>query len=328
MSLDKKDWSFMDRYRIATYMGCKSCENCQSPELQYYTGNEPDSKGKFCNLSMDTRINLILQHRTFCRDFQTERDIERDTTYPGSTFAPHDNNHPHLKADNTDIEDYEKPQRCLGQYSPPAEFVQKNEWDLCLKELFDRKRKVKFPSNTKVMELLNNSFIPQQTFRIGLPPQKGMGFDRGLWFYHSEKYNFSLDKNKNLKREMKKIIMVYLYHVWFKHLTDDQKEGILMALESANKYSLARDLSWWIGVAFKDPLYLVLHPPVEDDIEIEFVRISLMDKALEAEMLAKTSLTSYELDLEIIEYEKLLDHYGYRDKGYDELCDKDGHEIY
>ena len=325
--LDKKDMSFMDRYRIAAYMSCKSCDNCHSKELLYYTGNEPDDKGKFCNLSMDTRINLILQHRVFCADFETEKVYERDTTYPGATFAPHDNNHPHLQADNTDIEDYDKPQRCLSQYTVPEEYIQLNQWDMCLKLLFDRKRKTPFPSNTKVMELLNNSFIPQQTFRIGLPPERGMGFDRGLWFYHSEKYNFTLDKTKNIKREMKKIVMVYLYHVWFKHLPEDHKEGIMMALESANMYSLARDLSWWIGVAFKDPIYLVLHPPVEDDIEIEFVRLSLMDKALEAEMLAKAGVTSYELDLEVLEYDKLLDRYGYK-SNYDELCDKEGYEIY
>lgn len=319
--------SFMDRYRIAAYMSCKSCEHCHSKELLYYTGNEPDDKGKFCNLSMDTRINLILEHRVFCLDFQTDKEIERDTTYPGATYAPHDNNHPGLKPDNTDIEDYEKPERCLNQYTQPEEYIQKNDWDKLFNEMLDRNRKVHLPSNTRVLELLNNSFIPQIAYRVGLPPEKGMGFDRGLWQHRKEgKINWTLDKNLQKRREMKKILMVYLYHVWFKNLSADTKEGIMMALEIAKDFSLAKDLSWWITKIFKDQVVLVLHPE-EEDVQYEFIRMSLLDKALEASMLSEFDMSAFELDLEAIAYDKLIEKYGYKITNYDEVSDKDGHEI-
>lgn len=321
----------MDRYRIAAYMGCKSCENCHNFELQYYTGNVPDGDGKFCNLSMDTRINLILWKRTECADYQVEKEVERDTTYPGATYAPHDNNHPGLKPDNTDIEDYEKPLRCLGQWSAPPEYIQKNDWDILYKECFDRNRKGGLPNHTRILELLHNSFIPEIAYRIGLPPKGSgfSGFDRGLWQHRKEgKYNWALEKNKSLRSKMKKIIMVYLYHKWFKELPEDHKEGIMIALEDAKDFSLAKDLFWWVGTAFKDPTLQVLYPNPEDDVVVEFVRMNLMDKALEAEMLAKAGVTSYELDLECLEYDKILDKYNRKVDEFGDVTDSEGYEIY
>jgi hypothetical protein len=176
------------------------------------------------------------------------------------------------------------------------------------------------------MRLLNTSFIPQFTFRLGLPPQKGMGFDRGLWFYRSEKFNSTLDKNKNTKVAMKKLIMVYLFHTWFKKIPDEKKLGTFMALDASDTYSLGKDLSWWMLNVFKSEEALLVYPP-EDETEIEFIPMSLLDKAQEAAMVnAADCQTSIELDLEAKAYDELIQRLGYTQK-YDGIEDKEGHEI-
>lgn len=336
--MDKTDFKFANRFDLALFMACKSCVHCKHlPALAYVVGNIPDANGKFTNLSFDTKVKLVIEYREDCPCFEDSEPIERDTTYPGATYAPTDNNHSDILPDSTDI-DYNPHQakRCINQMSDFTYTPKVNNWDLCLKQLFDRKREPEFPSDSEVLRILNTSQIPQFCFKLGLPPQRGMGFDRGLWFYRSEKFNSFIEKNAKTKAEMKKLIMVYLYHVWFKKIPTEKKEGIFTALDTADKYSLAKDLSWWMLNVFKDETALATpclnelgDVIVRDDglAEIEFIPMSLLDKAQQAAMLAETDCNSMtELDLEAKEYDELIERLGYS-YSYESIIDKEGHEI-
>ena len=335
--MDKQEFKFLNRFLLAIYMGCKSCVFCKNENLSYIVGNTPNKNKKFCKLPFDEKIDNLLELRQDCNFYQVSEIVERDSTYPGATYAPHDNNHPDLLPDSSDIDfNPHAAKRCLNQRSKIRYAPKINNWDSCLKLLFDRKRceweskptfEQQFPSPSEVIRLLNTSQIPTFTFRLGLPPQRGMGFDRGLWFYRSEKFNSTLDKNANVKSEMKKIMMVYLYHVWFKKLDDKKKLSYFLSLDSGDKFSLAKDLSWWMLNVFKDANALEAYPP-EDEFEIEFIPMSLLDKAQEAKMLAEADCNSnLELDIEAKEYDELIQRYGYV-QTFDGVIDTDGKEIY
>ena len=363
--LEKSDFNFLSRHKRAPYNACKMCVHSKKMyELSYYLNNVKGPDGKWCNLEPETKIKLVLELRKDCSCFQTsyEETIERDTTYPGATFAPSDNNNPDVMRDSSDIDfnPYEAIENatCTAQENEPQPKDIINNWELTLKLLVDRnrvdwKKKAEenipvtfedmFPNNTEVMRLLATSRIPQYTFRIGLPPKKTMGFDRGLWFYHSEKFNSELDHNQEKKREMKKIFFVYMYNVWFKRLdvfklpnedyelhsrrTKDMKAGIYMALESCDYGSLARELSWWMWKTFKDEIALAAHPEQDADIgDIEMIPLTILDKALEAAMIADAEMSSYELDLEDIAYDDMVKKYGY-DVDDGNYFDKDSHQM-
>lgn len=356
--MDKTDFKFANRFDIALLMACKSCMYCKLPDLKYVVGNMPNEKGDFCNLSFDTKVKLVLKYRQDCNYFQDEDVIERDTTYPGATYAPTDNNHNDILPDSTDIDfNPYAAKRCLNQASAAPYIPRVNNWEPCLSLIFDRKRcdwdkkdaagnnipltfEEQFPSPSEVMRLLNTSSIPQFTFRLGLPPQRSMGFDRGLWFYRSEKFNSQIvvtedmkpearkmaQKNSEIKAEMKKLMMVYLYHCWFKKLDNEKKIGYYMALDASNKFSLGKDLSWWMLTVFKDETALLVYPP-EDELELEFIPISLLNKAQEAVLLAAVDCNSTtELDIEAKEYDEMLSRLGYNET-WDGITDKEGHEI-
>ena len=327
--LGKTDFKFMNRFHIGPFLACKFCVQSKlTAELSWVLGNTPDENGYECQFPLDEKIKDVLILREQCPSFDTEVVIERDTTYPGATYAPHDNNHPDLLPDSSDIDfNPNAPERCINQERSIVHYEKPNAWEECLAKLFNRKREVLFPEPKEVLRLLNGSQIPVYTFRLGLPPQKSMGFDRGLWFYRSEKFNSTLETNSKIKREMKKYVMVYLYHVWFKKLDDTKKDGYFMALDASDNYSLAKDLSWWMIKIFKDESALKLYPP-DDEYEIEFIPISLLDKAQEAAMLASVDCNNpFELDLEAQEYDEMIKNLGYGVK-YDSITDKDGHEIY
>ena len=339
MDMDKTEFKFINRFLLAIYMGCKSCIFCKDENIAYIVGNIPDEKDKYCKLPIEEKVDYLLNLREDCVHYQVDEIVERDTTYPGATYAPHDNNHPELLPDSSDIDfNPNAPKRCLNQRSKVPYVPKVNNWESCLTLLFDRKRcdwdknptfEQQFPSPTEVMRLLNTSQIPTYTFRIGLPPQKGMGFNRGLWFYRSEKFNSTIDKNAKTKSEMKKVIMVYLYHCWFKKLDDTKKLSYFLCLDRSDKFSIAKDLSWWMLNVFKDPSALELYPKEdENELEIEFIPMSLLNKAQEAAMLSASDCNSnYELDIEAKEYDELIQRYGYN-QSYDGVIDKDGKAIY
>jgi hypothetical protein len=298
-----------------------------------------------------------LWHRTQCQAFTDAEPIERDTTYPGATYAPWDH-HDDLLDDSSDIDFIaDAPRNCINHLDVSVkENTKYNSWDKALALLFDRKVESKgvhtFPTTKEVLFLLSTSRIPTYGFRIGLPPQKSLGFDRGLWFYRSEKLNFDLAKNASIKSDMKKLMMVFLYHVWFKNVetqkvicvskkrearfeSDEEhiartkrfKENLFLALDCADKYSIAKDLAWWMLNVFKDASALAVYPP-EEEVEIEFVSLSILDKALMAAELAQSDCSTHEeLDEESIAYDQMLNSMGYESQE-DEIADKDGHPIY
>ena len=322
MELDVQDWKFANRHSLALINTCKFCLHCAKTSVLFDLVTIRDKKRDIADTA-----ELVVHARNLCPNFEDHTPVERDTTYPGATFAPHDK-HDNLLDDSTDL--YHNPheaKRCINQMQEDKTTIKHNNWDKCLSQLFDRKRTVVFPDNTKIMELLNTSFIPQYTFRLGLPPQKGMGFSRGLWFYRSEKFNSDLDKNAGIKDEMKKLIMVYLYHEWFSRLdvpaipkeskevhairVEHLKLGIFMALDSSDPYSLSKDLAWWLTKVFKDKIALEVYP-IEDEIQIEFVPMTLLQKAEEAAMIADAECEDMEeLDIHVQEYEHLIAKYGY-----------------
>lgn len=329
---EKEIYKFANRKQYALYLACKTCTRSRDQaELSYYLGNDPDNK---CNLSFDKKFKYVMELRQDCSCFQDYEPVERDTTYPGATFAPWDK-HDHLKDDSSDLDfNPDIPKACLSyvRSAISVPIPRSNNWEKCLNLLFDRKVEEggihKFPAMGEVLRLLCTSQMPELGFRIGLPPQRGLGFDRGLWFYRSEKYNFNLEKNKTIKSEMKKIIMVYLYHVWFKRLPVDKLEGTFLALDISNPYALGKDLAWWMVNVFKDETAKKFYPD-EPEMEIEFVSLSLLDKAREAAQLAESGCSSFdELDAEAREYDQMLQHYGYDTNEDGEILDTDGKEIF
>lgn len=328
------DYKFANRKQFALYLACKTCTFAQTvPEMAFYLQNTVDKFGRKCKLSFDVRFKEVMELRRECNGFQDEEPVERDTVYPGTTNAPHDKSDPNLLPDSSDIDfNPNMPRTCLNQissFSIPK--PRTNNWDRCLSQLFDRKLEEKgfhkFPELKEVLEILCTSQIPEFTYKIGLPPQRGLGLDRGLWFYKSERFNSTLEKNKQLKGDMKKIIMVYLYHVWFKRLPAEKLEGVFLALDISNPYCLGKDLAWWMTNVFKDPTAKIYYPD-EPDIEIEFISLTLLDRAKEAAEVSESGCSSFEeLDAEAREYDQMLRSFGY-DVDDEEIHDTDGKEIY
>ena len=349
-----ENFRFSNRHQYALFLQCKTCQFNKTDEFQFILGNKPGANGKFCKLPFDHKFELMLEHRVHCGNFADSEPIERDTTYPGATFAPWDK-HEHLADDSSDIDhQHYAPRSCINSMKIEQEQITINNWDKCLK-LFDRKIEEKgvhkFPHHSEVLHLLATSKLPQYGFRLGLPPQKGMGFDRGLWFYRSEKLNYELEKNKDTKAEVRKLIMVYLYNVWFKRLqapkvmliskkgivrpeTEDEvkvrnvrfKQNIFLALDCSDKFSLGKDLAWWMLQIFKDEAALHFYP--EETFEFEFISMSILDKALEAAQLASLGCeTAAELDNEALMYDQLLNSYGYTTDEDDQVYDSDGHQM-
>jgi hypothetical protein len=78
---------------------------------------------------------------------------------------------------------------------------------------------------------------------------------------------------------------------------------------------------------FKDETALTVYPSEDDTAELEFIPMSLLDKAQQAALLAQADLNSNtELDIEAQEYDEMITRLGY---GIDEgiYTDKNGHEM-
>ena len=351
------DEKFASRHQLALFMQCKFCGFCgKSPEMKFVLGIEPGANKKFCNLEFQHKYQLLLEHRVQCDNFNDENIIERDTTYPGATYAPFDKHANLLDDSSSEDHIYTNATSCLNYIEPVVKEpkVKLNNWEACL-DFFDRKNESggfhKFPHHSEVLRLLATSRIPTYGFKISLPEKKWMGIDRGLWFYRSEKKNFDLEKNAEIKSTMKKVMMVYLYNVWFKRITppsvirvnkkgvayhelEDEvkertqklKDGIFFAMDCADRFSLAKDLAWWMLNVFKDESALRAYPQ-EEEIEIEFISLTVLDRALEAAELAHSGCeTSEELDAESIAYDQMLNSLGY-DYMDDELIDREGREV-
>lgn len=324
-----------------------ACKNCKHLNLNPSLANALDLE------DYDEKCQTVILERERCPEYKIWEKPEINTTYQGQTNAPSDNSNPLLVPDSTDINfDYKAPKRCLS-FEPSFEkpiAPTLNNWELCLKTIFDIKRcdyklipnpkfEDLFPSEKNVLYLLNTSRIPEMTFRIDYPPitSKLKGMSKGLWFYKSEKFNSSLEKNEEKRKTMKRRVMVYLYNVWFKQLDDTKKEGCYITLDSGNPMSLAKDLAWWMKTVFKDETALkcpslnlwgdVIVPEDETATEIEFIPISLLEKAQEAAILCEMDCDSLaDVDFEAAEYEKLIEKYGYSDT-FEGIIDKDGREI-
>ena len=331
------DFKFAVRMQRGLMSQCRFCKHLEKKsklEEAMFTKIEEDT---FSNL-----FEFFLEAREECKCFQTKESvpIERDTTYPGATFAPWDH-HDHLLDDSSDeYHIYNQPERCINQLSKTPEVLPPiNNWDVAINKLLNRKRKEFFPYWKQVVELLATSRIPEFVFNIGLPPNKGMGYDRGLWFFFSDRFNTKLDENKQKTSIMKKQIMVYLYRIWFDLLkfpktiyvstagearveSDEEnaarnksmREGIYYLLENAPQHSLASDLAWWMLNTFKAPEALYWHPVEE---EVETVSMSLLDKALAS--------IEIEADAEAKAYDEMLRAYGYTEE---EINGEEEKELY
>jgi hypothetical protein len=345
----------MDRIHRAPFVECRNCAHAQAKHnqaagqdsLAWYLGILRDKDGKIVDLSMDTRIHQVLRLRKQCYSYHTEIFVERDTTYPGVTNAPWD--HPaHLKIDSTDLDfrvDLHEP-KCQGFSAMPKRPAYKyNAWEkeflpLCL----DRNRKVRFPADTEVIRILEQTEFPHYGFYIH-PAEKHLGRERGLWFQKGRKIDFELDRNAEVKREVRRYIMWYMYHVWFDQnilvegelakrlakmtdaqkaaylvsIRDDRKEALLWMLSGCTRGSWGYDLCWWIKnpFCFNNPSLQALCKKVtfltpkgdqimpEDADEVEVIPFSQLSYIEKAQLAAEAELGDIEL-----EYEEILNEHG------------------
>lgn len=347
--MDKMDYKFLDRKMSAIINKCRFCEKCTGL-LAYYTCKNPDENNNFCDLSTETKYRLVLSHRRNCAYFHIKLNDkkERDTTYPTHNFSPYDNGHDHLLDDNSMIDTFDgydilykqlhyeisidEIKSSCTSYFPmyKNENTSANNWDECVEQLFKMGRIL--PSNSKVIELLHTSYIPSKTHIITVPRYN---FSKGLFIdYKKGLIDFTKEKNALEKKEMKKVLIVHLYHEWFKKIEESHKEGIFMALLLCKPFSLARDLTFWMTKVFKDEIALANNAyktqdekeKEENELEIEFIPMSLLDKAQQAIVMNTSGCNPYELDIEEQAYEELINSLGYNTDD-DIIYDRNGHKI-